>query len=78
MESVTVRQLRNDGAHVLRRVEEGERVLVTRDGTPVAELRPLPRPTVSAAELIRRRKSLPRIDPQALRADIDTATDPTL
>ncbi|MCH9737048.1 MAG: type II toxin-antitoxin system prevent-host-death family antitoxin [Actinomycetia bacterium] len=79
MESVTVRQLRNDGREVLRRVEEdGERLIVTRDGTPVAELRPLPRPSVSAAELIRRRKRLPKVDPQALRDDIDAAIDPTL
>jgi prevent-host-death family protein len=37
-----VRDLRNNGGEVLRRVEHGERIVVTRDGTPVAELRPLP------------------------------------
>jgi len=31
MESVTVRELRNSGGEVLRRVERGERVVVTRD-----------------------------------------------
>ena len=78
MESVTVRQLRNDGKEVLRRVESGERLIVTRDGTPVAELRPLPRPSVSAAELVRRRQRLPKVDPQALRDDIDAAMDASL
>lgn len=78
MESVTVRDLRNNGAEVLRRVERGERVVVTRDGTPVAELRPLPRASVSAAELIRRRRRLPNVDPDELRRDIDDLLDPSL
>lgn len=78
MESVTVRDLRNNGGKVLRRVEHGERVVVTRDGTPVAELRPLPRPSLSAAELIRRRRRLPAVDPDELRRDIDDVIDPSL
>jgi prevent-host-death family protein len=78
MESVTVRELRNNGGEVLRRVERGERVVVTRDGTPVAELRPLPRASVSAAELIRRRKRLPVVDPADMRRDIDDLIDPSL
>jgi prevent-host-death family protein len=78
VESVTVRDLRNNGAEVLRRVERGERVIVTRDGTPVAELRPLPRSSVSAAELIRRRQRLPTVDAVELRRDIDDLIDPSL
>ena len=78
MEAVTVRDLRNNGGEVLRRVERGERLVVTRDGTPVAELRPLPRPRVSAGELIRRRANLPAVDPVALRRDIDELIDPSL
>lgn len=76
--TVSVRDLRNNGAEVLRRVERGERFVVTRDGTPVAELRPLPRTSVSSAELIRRRRNLPRVNPEALRADIDNLIDPAL
>lgn len=78
MESVTVRELRNSGGEVLRRVERGERIIVTRDGIPVAELRPLPHPGVSPAELIRRRKHLPKVNPDALRRDIDNVVDPSL
>jgi prevent-host-death family protein len=78
MRSVTVRELRNKGGEVLERVEHGERVIVTRDGHPIAELRPLPRRSASTAELIDRRRRLPRVDPEALRRDIDTALDPTL
>ena len=75
---MTVRDLRNSGGEVLRRVEQGERIVVTRDGTPVAELRPLPRSRISPAELIRRRKKLPRMNPDALRRDIDNLIDPSL
>jgi prevent-host-death family protein len=75
---VTVRDLRNNGGDVLRRVEHGERIVVTRDGAPVAELRPLPRPSVTPAELIRRRKNLPPVNPDALRRDTDNLIDPSL
>jgi prevent-host-death family protein len=78
MDTVTVRDLRNSGGAVLRRVEHGERIIVTRDGTPVAELRPLPRSSAGPAELIRRRKNLPRVNPDALRRDIDNLIDPAL
>lgn len=39
---VSVRALRNHTAEVLRRVEAGERLRVTVDRRPVAELAPLP------------------------------------
>lgn len=39
---VSVRELRNHTADVLRRVEAGERLRVTVDRRPVAELVPLP------------------------------------
>jgi prevent-host-death family protein len=78
MNTVTVRELRNRGGEVLRRVEHGERIVVTRDGTPVAELRPLPRSSARPDELIRRRKNLPRVKPDALQRDIDNLIDPSL
>lgn len=39
--SVPQRELRNHTAEVLRRVEQGERVQITVNGHPVAELGPL-------------------------------------
>jgi prevent-host-death family protein len=78
VESVTVRDLRNRGGEVLDRVERGEHVIVTRDGRAVAELCPLPRRSARPSELIERRKALPRVDPDALRRDIDTVIDATL
>jgi prevent-host-death family protein len=78
MESVTVRDLRNKGGEVLDRVERGERVIITRDGRAVAELRPLPRRSARTAELIARRKALPPVDDVELRRDIDAVVDPSL
>jgi prevent-host-death family protein len=43
-EEVSVRELRNHTAAVLRRVEAGEHLTVTVDRRPVAELVPLPAP----------------------------------
>jgi prevent-host-death family protein len=37
---VASRELRNDTAGLLRRVEEGERLVITRRGKPVADLIP--------------------------------------
>lgn len=78
MAEVTVRDLRNHGGQVLDRVGHGESVTVTRDGTPVAELRPIPRRPVPAATLLRRWRALPVVDAVELRADIDDALDATL
>ena len=78
MQTISVRALRNHGGDVLDLVARGESVVVTRDGAEVAELRPLPRRPVSAAELVARRRSLPRVDLAALRSDLDAALDPAL
>ena len=42
-DEVPVRNLRNHTTSVLRRVERGERLRVTVNGRPVAEIRPLAR-----------------------------------
>lgn len=75
---MTVRELRNKGREVLDRVEAGERLTVTRDGRPVAELVPLPARPLTAAELVRRWQDLPPVDPAKLRADVDAFVDPSL
>lgn len=78
MAIVTVRDLRNHGGDGLDRVSRGEAVIVTRDGVPVAELRPVRRPGLTASELIARRRNLPRLDPEVLRRDLDSVLDPSL
>lgn len=39
-ETIGLRQLRNDNTGIMRRVEAGESFVVTRNGRPVADLRP--------------------------------------
>jgi prevent-host-death family protein len=78
MTEVTIRELRNRGGDVVDRVAAGERLTVTRDGRPVAELRPY-RPTpLSAAVLLRRWRRLPALDAGRLRSDMDGVVDPRL
>lgn len=76
MDSVTIRELRNRGGDVVDRVAAGHAVTVTRDGRPVAELRPLRAPGVSAAVLLERWRRVPVVDAQRLRQDIDRVIDP--
>jgi prevent-host-death family protein len=78
MGEVTIRDLRNRGADVLDRVLRGEALTVTRDGRPVAELRPLPRRSPDAANLVERWRRLPTVDPETLRADLNAALNPEL
>ena len=78
MESVTVRELRNHGGEVLDRVARGEVLVVTRDGAQIAELRPRTRRSPAPADLIARRRHLPQVDPDALRADLDVVLDARL
>ena len=78
MAEVTIRELRNRGGEVVDRVAAGERLTVTRDGRPVAELRPFRSVPMSAATLLRRWRRLPVLDPVQLRSDVDTTIDPRL
>lgn len=60
MSDISSRELRNNTASVLRRVEAGERVRVLVNRRPVAELVPLDRPlTMTGAELERIRREAP-------------------
>ena len=78
MSEVSIRDLRNHGGEVIERVERGERLMVTRDGRQVAELRPLGPLPVKAAVLIERWSRLPRFDPAGLRRDLDQVMDSSL
>ncbi len=78
MAEVTIRELRNHGGDVVDRVAAGERLVVTRSGKPVAELRPLLSTAVTGAVLLQRWRPLPVVDHAALRADLDAVLDPSL
>ena len=75
-DEVSVRELRNHTAEVLRRVEAGERLRVTVDRRPVAELVPLPARTTWVP---RRRvvEALVQADP-ALRDELAEALPDTV
>jgi prevent-host-death family protein len=78
MAEVSIRELRNHGGDVVDRVQAGERVVVTRSGRPVAELRPVRAGRLKAQALLARWRRLPALDPATLRADLDATVDPTL
>ena len=75
MSDATVRDLRNQGGRVLDRVLAGERVTITRDGRPVARLKPAARGRLSADALVTRFRNLPAVDPLRLREDVDARLD---
>jgi prevent-host-death family protein len=69
---ITQRELRNDSGQILREVEAGATFVVTRNGTPVAELRPLGRRVfVPATELTALFADAPPLDAERFRADLD-------
>jgi prevent-host-death family protein len=78
MSEASIRDLRNHGGEVVERARRGERITITRDGEPVAEVVPLPRARLSAEALIQRFRKLPTVDPQRLRAEIDAVVDQSL
>ncbi len=79
MAEIAQRELRNDNAEIIRRVEAGESFVVTRNGVPVAELRPLPAgrqrivPREHLATVARR---LEPLDVPLFRSDLDAVADP--
>ena len=73
---VTQRELRNQSAAVLREVEAGRTIIVSRNGTPVAELRPIrPRRFVPRDTLAEAAARAPRIEADRFRADLDAMID---
>jgi prevent-host-death family protein len=78
MTDASIRDLRNHGGEIIDRVEHGEAVRVTRDGRPVAELRPLDAQRLSLPAVLERFRSLPTMDATALRKDVDSVIDMSL
>ena len=74
---ITQRELRNDSGAILREVQAGQAIIVTRNGEPVAELRPLPRRRFvpRAAIVAAAARNAPPIDGARLGADLDAVVD---
>jgi antitoxin (DNA-binding transcriptional repressor) of toxin-antitoxin stability system len=74
--TITQRELRNGSGKIMRALDGGETFVVTRNGVPVGELRPVPRREfVAAAEVVAAFASAPRIDGKRFRRDLDTRID---
>lgn len=72
------RELRNENAKVIEAVTAGETFVVTRNGEPVAELRPLRagrRTFVSREEVVALATAGVRIDRHQFRAELDRVID---
>jgi prevent-host-death family protein len=78
MTEVTIRELRNHGGEVVDRAARGEQITITRDGKPVAELRPVAQHPLTAETLLTRWRRLPPVDYQAMRGELDEVLDPDL
>ena len=78
--TIAQRELRNDNAKIIEAVLAGESFVVTRNGEPVAELRPVRhtrRTFVPRADLIFATQDV-RVDSARLRHDLDRAVDQRL
>ena len=76
--TIAQRELRNDNAKVIDAVTAGETFVVTRNGEPVAELRPIQagrRAFISRDELAALGTAGVRIDRHRFRADLDRWID---
>jgi prevent-host-death family protein len=78
---IAQRELRNDNAKVIEAVAAGETFVVTRNGIPVAELRPLldaRRTFVPKRELIALAATGPPVDWRQFQADLERVVDQRL
>ena len=75
-QAITQRELRNDSGEIMRRLDNGETFIVTRNGTPVGELTPLRRHRfVSTDTVVAIFRNAPPIDTDKFRADLDDIAD---
>ena len=69
---ITQRELRNDSGEIMRKLDEGETFIVTRNGVPVGELTPSRRHRFVAADAaVALFRTAPAVDAQRFRSDLD-------
>ena len=79
--TIPQRDLRNENAKVIDAVTAGETFIVTRNGEPVAELRPIRgarRTFITRDEVASLARAAVRIDHRRFRADLDKLIDQSL
>lgn len=73
---ITQRELRNDSGEIMRKLDDGETFIVTRNGVPVGELTPLRRHRFVASETaVALFRTAPAIDAARFRTDLDQVAD---
>ncbi len=76
---ITQRQLRNDSGAIMRALDRGESFIVTRNGVPVGELRPVrQRRFVPIDEVVEMFAGGSHIDHEQFRADVDAILDQSI
>lgn len=77
--TITQRTLRNDNAEIMRRLEEGETFLITRNGKQIGILSPAKRSYfVETETLLNAFTTAPNVSYAALREDLDAISDPSV
>jgi prevent-host-death family protein len=77
---ISQRELRNESGEIMRRLDDGETFVVTRNGVPVGELAPLRRHRfVSSDTVVALFRHAPAVDYARFRDDLDrvSSEDPT-
>ena len=75
-EQISQRELRNDSGRIMRALDDGKSFVVTRNGRPVGELRPLRRDRfVDAVTVVEVFRHAPQLDWKRIREDIDQYVD---
>ena len=79
MTEVTQRQLRNESGEIMRALDRGESFIITRNGVPVGQLRPLrQRRFVPIDEVVEMFAGGSHIDYERFRADVDAILDQSI
>jgi prevent-host-death family protein len=69
---ITQRELRNNSGEIMRKLDEGETFVVTRNGVPVGDLTPLRRHRFITAEAaVALFRTAAPIDAERFRSDLD-------
>lgn len=75
--TITQRELRNESGEIMRRLDSGESFIVTRNGVPVGELKPIRRRrSVPAEVFVNAMRGAPPVDLKRLRRDLDGIASP--
>ena len=74
--TITQRDLRNNNADIMRRLEDGETFIITRNGKQIGVLTPMKRPQFARmADVLEAFNGLPEMSYAELRRDLDEFID---